>query len=347
MKPKRTTIKDIAKHLGLSVSTVSRALNDSKNIKKETKDLIRETAHALNYRSNPIGLSLKHGVTNTIGVLVPEMVTPFASEVITGIQETLNKTGYKVIIAQSDEDPVRERENLQLMENFMVDGIIICPCDYKTNKKEYLRLQDNGIPIVFYDRIPFGMNVPNVIVDDYRETFFMIEHLIRLGRRKIVYIQGPNYIYNSVERIRGYKDALKKFSISYDESLVVYTGMTFDDGGVAAEKLLNRGVKFDAIFTFTETLALGAMNYLKYNQIKIPKEVAMASFSGTILSTVVYPQLTSIEQPKKMMGETAANLILEKIANPSVANKKIILSSEIKLRASTEISLLKKDIETQ
>lgn len=336
MRPKRATIKDIARHLGLSVSTVSRALNNNENIKKETRELIMETAHQLNYRSNPIGLSLKHGVTNTIGVLVPEMTTPFAAEVVLGIQETLNKKDYKVIIAQSNEDPEKERENLLLMENFMVDGIIICSCDYKANKNEYLRLQNHGVPIVFYDRIPFGMEVPNVVVDDYAESFFMVEHLIRSGRKRIVHIQGPDYIYNTVERARGYKDALKKFELPLDSSLIIKTGMTFDDGRMAAETLLKRNISFDAIFTFTETLALGIMNYLKYNRVQIPAEVAVASFSGTSLSTVVYPQLTSIEQPKKMMGETAANLILEKITTPSIPNKRIVLSSEIKLRASTE-----------
>lgn len=337
MRPKRTTIKDIAKRLGLSISTVSRALSGNENIKKETKELILKTAHQLNYRSNPIGLSLKYGVTNTIGVLVPEMITPFASEVILGIQETLNHKDYKVIIAQSNEDPEKERENLHLMENFMVDGIIVCPCDYKANKSDYQRLQSNGIPIVFYDRIPFELDFPNVVVDDYRESFFMIEHLIRSGRNKIVYIQGPANIYNTVERARGYKGALSKFKIPYDDRLVIKTGMTFDDGRIAAEKLLKSNVAFDAIFTFTETLALGTMNFLKSNQIKIPNEVAVASFSGTVLSTVVYPQLTSVEQPKREMGQAAANLILEKIDNPSVLNKKILLSSKIELRSSTEI----------
>ena len=118
--------------------------------------------------------------------------------------------------------------------------------------------------------------------------------------------------------------------------MVIKAGVTFDDGRLAAEKLMKNQVSFDAIFTFTETLALGTMNYLKYNRIQIPEEVAVASFSGTALSTVVYPQLTSVEQPKKIMGETAAQLILEKIENPSIPNKKVVLSSEIKLRASTE-----------
>ena len=167
----------------------------------------------------------------------------------------------------------------------------------------------------------------------------MIEHLIRSGRRRIVYIQGPSYIYNTQERARGYRDALSKFDIRFDESLVIKTGMTFNDGRLAAEKLLRSNMAFDAIFTFTETLALGAMNYLKSNQVKIPSEVALASFSGTVLSTLVYPQLTSVEQPKRIMGEAAANLILGKIANPLFPNKRILLSSEIKLRASTENAL--------
>ena len=336
MKSKRTTMKDIAKHLGLSVSTISRALNDNENISDDTKALVLETARILNYRSNPIALSLKHGVTNTIGALVPEMITPFAAEVILGMQETLNKKKYKLIIAQSNEDPVKESDNLLLMEQFMVDGIIISPCDYKVNKNKYLRIQSSGIPIVFYDRIPYGMDVSNVVVDDYKESYFMIEHLIRLGRRKIVFIQGPDYIYNTVERERGYKDALRKFNIPFDKSLVIKAGVTFDDGRRAAEILIKNRMEFDAIFSFTETLALGLMNYLKNNRVQIPSDVAVASFSGTELSTIVYPQLTTIEQPKRNMGETAANLILEKIAYPTTPNKQIILSSDIKLRASTE-----------
>lgn len=340
MKRKYATLKDIANYLGISISTVSRALNNNINIKKETKEQILATARLLNYRSNPIGLSLKHGTTRTIGVLVPEMITPFASDVIKGIQRTLNREGYKVIIAQSDEDPQIEKENLQLMENFMVDGIIICYCDYKTNKLEYTRLQNTGTPIVFYDRIPFGMDVTQVIVDDYRKSFFMIEHLVSCGRKRIIYMQGPDIVYNSVERERGYKDALKKFGIPFDKALVIKSGMSINDGRKAAEIIIKSGIKFDAIFAFTETLALGATNYLKYYHIKIPKDVAVACFSGTILSTIVHPQLTSIEQPTKLMGETAANLIIEKIKNPLTPNKKIILSSEIKLRASTEINIL-------
>ena len=163
---KHVTIKDIAQYLSISVSTVSRALVDDKNIRKETKEKVLETARKLGYKPNPVATNLRYGHTNTVGVIVPEMVTPFASRVINGIQDVLYANGIKVIIAESGENPEKEKENLQLMERFMVDGIIISLCSYKKNREEYLRLQKAEMPMVFYDRIPHGLDVPQVIVDD-------------------------------------------------------------------------------------------------------------------------------------------------------------------------------------
>ena len=233
---KYITIKDIARHLSISVSTVSRALGDDKNIRKETKEKVIEAAKRLGYRPNPVAINLKYGHTNTVGVIVPEMVTPFASRVINGIQEVLHTKNIKVIIAESGGDPEKEKENLQLMEGFMVDGIIICLCSYKRNKEEYSRLQQAGMPMVFYDRIPYGLEVPQVIVDDYMKSFFLVESLIRSGRKQIVHIQGPDDIYNSIERVRGYKDALAKFGIPFDKNnMLIKTGMTFEEGKKAAD----------------------------------------------------------------------------------------------------------------
>lgn len=332
---KHVTIKDIANHLTLSVSTVSRALTDDKNIRRETKEKVLAAAKALGYRPNPVATNLKYGRTNTVGVIVPEMVTPFASQVIEGIQKVLYAKGLKVIIAQSDENPQREKENLQLMESFMVDGIIICLCHHAENRALYTRLQEEGIPMIFFDRIPEDKDASKVIVDDYAKSFFMMEHLIRSGRRCIAHLQAPSYIYNSVERFRGYKDALSKFRIPYDDSLVIKTGMTIDDGRRAAEQLIRANTSFDALFAFTDTLAIGAMNYLREQGISIPEEVAVASFSGTILSTIVYPQLTTVEQPLEEMGEAAARLMLEKINDPSAANRTIVLDAKIRVRGST------------
>lgn len=332
---KHITIKDIARHLSLSVSTVSRALVNDKNIRRETKEKVLEAAKALGYKPNPVATNLKYGHTNTVGVIVPEMVTPFASQVINGIQSILYANGLKVIIAESHEDPQKEKENLQLMERFMVDGIIICLCSYKENKEEYLRLQQAEMPMVFYDRIPHGLDVSQVTVDDYMKTFFLVEHLIRSGRKRIVHLQGPDDVYNSTERTRGYKDALSKFKIPIEADMLIKTGLTFDDGAKAADLLIEKGTSFDAIFAFTDTLAIGAMNRLRELDKKIPEEIAIASFSGTVLSTIVYPQLTTVEPPLQEMGRTAAELILEKIKNPASPNRSVVLDAEIQIRASS------------
>ena len=171
---KHVTIKDIARSLCISVSTVSRALTDDKNIRRETREAVLREAERLGYRRNPVAMNLKMGRTNTIGVIVPEMHTPYASQVVAGIQSVLYKNNQKVMIAESDENPNRERESLQMMEEFMVDGLIVSICSYKHNVETYRRLAKEGVAIVFYDRIPHGMDdMPQVMVDDNNDSYFM------------------------------------------------------------------------------------------------------------------------------------------------------------------------------
>ena len=165
---KHITIKDIANYLSISVSTVSRTLIDDKNIRRETKEKVLAAATLLGYRPNPVAANLKYGRTNTIGVIIPEGITPFALQIISGIQSVLYPKGIKVIIAESNENADKELENLRMMERFMVDGILINLCSYKANKEEYLRLRKAEMPMVFYDRIPHGLDVSQVIVDDYK-----------------------------------------------------------------------------------------------------------------------------------------------------------------------------------
>ena len=332
---KHVTIKDIARSLCISVSTVSRALTDDKNIRRETREAVLREAERLGYRRNPVAMNLKMGRTNTIGVIVPEMHTPYASQVVAGIQSVLYKNNQKVMIAESDESPLRELESLQMMEEFMVDGLIVSLCSYRQNIDVYRRLAAAGMAIVFYDRIPHGLDdMPQVMVDDNNDSYFMAEHLIRLGSRRIAYLYGPDDVYNAVERERGYREAMEKFHV-YDPQLVIRTGMTFADGAAAVDDLVHRGIEFDAVFAFTDTLAIGAMNWLRELGRRIPEDVAVAGFSGTELSTIVYPKLTTVEPPLTEMGQRAAELVLEKVRNPEAENRKIVLRTEMKCRAST------------
>lgn len=332
---KRVTIKDIAEALRISTSTVSRALVDDHNIRTETKQLILETARKMGYRPNPVARNLKSGRSNTVGVLVPEMVTPFASCVVEGIQEILYAEGIKVIIADSREDPQRELENMKLMERFMVDGIVVSLCDYNRNIDEIKELKQRGMPMVFYDRIPKGLDVSQVIVDDYMKSFFLVERIIRSGRKHIVHIQGPDNIYNAIERLRGYREAMAKFKLDCGSEMVVRAGISYEDGMRATDFIIDRGLPCDAVFAFTDVVAIGAMNRFRERGKKIPEEIAVASFSGTELSKMVYPPLTTVEPPLKMMGRTAAQLILERIRNFESPRRSVVLNAEIVMREST------------
>lgn len=188
--------------------------------------------------------------------------------------------------------------------------------------------------VVFYDRIPYGMDVSQVLVEDNVDSYFMVEHLIRLGRKRIAYIQGPDDIYNAYQRGLGYREAMEKFRL-FDPSLIVKTGMTFKDGADAIDRLIYNKVDFDSVFAFTDTLAIGAQNRLRALGKRVPEDIFVASFSGTELSTIVSPRITTMEPPLEEMGRKAAELVMEKINNPETENKMIVLKTTMRCREST------------
>lgn len=333
---RRITIKDLSKFLSLSTSTISRALLNDKNVNEETRKRVLDAAEKLGYKPNLTALNLQSGQSKTIGFVVPEMITPFSSKVLKGIQNILYPMGYRIIITQSDEDPLIERKNLQLMEEFNVDAIIINLCHETQNNDVYEHIINQGTPMIFFDRIPHkSLDVSKVIINDYIKSSLMVEYLIKKGRKRIVHIMGPAGIYNATERMNGYKRILMKYNI-FDENLVVRTdGMTFEHGKKAIRQLLARNLQFDSIFAFSDTLAMGAMTCLLEQKISIPDEVAIASFSGTELSSMVYPQLTSVQQPLEKMGEAAAELALEKIKDSTAPSRSVLMDAELVYRSST------------
>ncbi len=333
---KRITIKDLSKFLSLSTSTVSRALLHDKNVNDETRKRVLDAAEKMGYKPNLTALSLQSGQSKTIGFVVPEMITPFSAKVLKGIQNILYPLGYRIIITQSDEDPLIERKNLQLLEEFNVDAIIINLCHETYNNDIYQHIMGQGTPLVFFDRLPHkSLDVSKVIVNDYIKASLMVEYLIKTGRKRIVHIMGPATIRNVTERMNGYKRILMKYNL-FDENLIIQAnGMTVQHGKDIIQQLLNKNIEFDSIFAFSDTLAMGVMNYLLEQKIRIPEDVAVASFSGTELSSMVYPQLTSVEQPLEKMGEKAAELALEKIEDSSAPSRSVLMDAELVYRAST------------
>ena len=336
---KRTTIKDIAAELQLSVSTVSRALTGDKNIRESTRKRVTEAAEKLGYCPNPAAMTIRTGRTGTVGVVIPEMRTDYTVKVIRGIQEVLYQAGIKVVVMDSFEDPEMEMENFRMMERFMVDGLIICQCSCRHNLEWLSKMLSQDFPMVFYGRIPHGLKVNQVLVDDYAKSFFMVEKMILAGRRHISHFHGPEDVRNSVERNRGYRDALAKYNIPCEEALQIHSGMLIEDGRRAVDKLLVSGAKFDAIFAFNEEMAVGAMQRLRERGVRVPEDAAISAFSGSSLAEVVYPTLSTVDSPTTDMGRTAARLLLDQLAalsagEPLPEPRTIVLNAEINVRDS-------------
>ena len=333
---KYTTIIDIAQALGISKSTVSRALRgDKQNVSKETRERILAMAKKMGYTRNELAVNLRKQSTRTIGIVVPEMLTPFYMNFITYAQQELNRQGYRVTLAQSHENPNAELANLQMFEDYRVEGILISVCHTEKNLATYQRIMKKGIPMVFFDRTLSSLPISKVKIDDYLKSFFLVEQMIRRGKRRIVHLAGPDYIQNSQERKRGYRDALEKFHLPYCPEYVIDAGVDFSGGEQAVEQLLKQHIAFDALFCFTEMSALGAKSNLQKHGVQIPDEVAIACISGTDLCVLVHPSITAVEQPVKQMAEEASRLIVQKVEHPELPDKTIILEAETIYREST------------
>lgn len=333
---KFVTIIDIAKELNISKSTVSRALaGDSRNVRPETMKLVQETAERLGYRRNELAVNLRRQTTKNIGIVIPEGVTPFFMDFIQQAQKEMRKNGFRTIIAVSNEDYEQEQENLLMLEQCRIDGIIICPCHKSKNLKVYQQLMDSGIPMVFFDRKINDLNVSQVSIDDNLMAHFMVEALIRRGRKRIVHIAGPNFVSNAADRQRGYREALEKFRIAYNPKYVVDGGLTAEDGAHAMEQFLSSGLEFDAIFGFTETSVLGAKTVLQKLHYKIPEDVALCCISGTSLCTLVYPTISAVEQPVEQMASETCRILLRQIEDNDMTPERIILRGNMILREST------------
>lgn len=334
---KYVTIIDIAKALGISKSTVSRALSgDTHNVKPETMRLICETADRMGYQRNELAVNLRRQSTRNIGIIIPEVVTSFFMNFIQQAQSELRNHGYRTIIAVSNEDPEQEAENLLMFEQCRVEGILMSVCHKNKNTDIYKKVMAHGIPIVFFDRMVDGIDASQVRIDDYLMAFFMVETLIRSGCRKIVHLAGPDYISNGYDRHRGYRDALEKFRIPYDKDYVVQGGLNAEQGALAMENFLSEGKELDAVFGFTETATLGAKSVLQKMHYKIPDDVSLCCISGTTLCTLVHPTITAVEQPVTQMATISCRLLLNQISASNASKESSILRGEMMLRESTK-----------
>lgn len=334
------TIKDIARELGISKSTVSRALSaDSQNVSKETIRKVMDMAERMGYRKNEMAVNLRHRSTKTIGIVLPEAETSFYMKFTSIVQHLLQLKGYRLLLAISDEDFLNERSNVELFDKYRVDGLLISTCHNRANYDFYESFLKRDIPIVFFDRIIPGLDCSSVRSDDYKAAFFLMEHLIYDGRKRILYMSGPDHISTTAERMRAYNDTLNKHHISYDPSLVVVTGTNEEDGAEAMKKFLDNcppQEMCDALFCFTDLQAVGAKKVLEKRGIAIPQTISIACMSGTRMAALVSPAITTVERPMHTMAAEAVRLLITKIDNNTSPLEKVVLPAEMFIRGSTK-----------
>ncbi|MEW5844930.1 MAG: LacI family DNA-binding transcriptional regulator [Bacteroidota bacterium] len=337
MKSSQVTIKDIARELGISPSTVSRALKDHPDISQETKRLVNELAAKYNYKPNIIALSLRNQRSNVIGVIIPEIVHYFFSSVISGIEEVANEHGYSVMISQSAEDYSREVAACETFLNGIIDGLLVSVSKETSNYDHFHKFEEEGIPIVFFDRAVDEIQTDKVIIDDFDGAYQATEHLIVQGRRKIVHFAGPQNRLIGQNRLNGYLKAMRDNGVVIDERLIIHCD-TFQSALVETQKLIESGLKFDSIFTVNDFTAAGAMKVLLRNGYKVPSDVAVVGFGDDQTSLMVEPTLTTVNQPGFEMGKKAMEQLIRRITQskpePPVTE---ILKTQLIVRESSRV----------
>jgi LacI family transcriptional regulator len=329
----KTTIKDIAKALGVSIATVSRALTGSLDINPETKEKVQAKAKELHYKPNIQARNLLKSRNNMIGVVVPEFVTFFFPEIIIGIQEEMNKVGYQVLICQSNESSELERKNVEMLENSMVEGMIISVTKESKNIDLYQRLINEQMPIIFINRVLPGLDASQVIIDDRKWAFKAVEHLIKCGYKRIAHLAGNEHLSVTQRRVQGYKDALEKYDIPLQERLIMYVGVQQDRAKVGVDYLLSLKEKPDAIFAVNDPVAIGTILELRKRGIKVPEEIAVVGFSESPIGRIL--DLTSVAQPTFKIGHIAADLLLERINKPQTPVEIKVLDAQLNIRCSS------------
>jgi LacI family transcriptional regulator len=329
------TIKDIAKALHISTSTVSRALRDSYEVNPETKRLVLEYAEKINYRPNPIALSLKENRSRAIGVIVPEIANNYYAQAISGIEAIAYNRGYHVIIFQSYESFEREMVNVAHIVARKVDGLIISLSGSTTDVSHLKSLHEQDFPIVFFDRITDDINTYKVVADNFKGAFDATEHLILSGRKNIALVSSHSWLSITKERLAGYKAALEKYELPIHQHLMRNCGFEASEVQTVITDLLAH--KPDAIFTTSDRLTLSCLEVMHAKKIQIPQDIAFVGFTNLTVAHLLAPALSVVVQPAFEMGYTATDLLLDMVEKKRQRRpiQTIVLGAELIVRGSS------------
>ena len=341
MANRRASIIDLAAALGLSPSTVSRALSGHKDVSEATKQRVRQLADELHYQPNQLAAALRRGRSKTLGVLVPHIQGHFFPEVVHGITVAASKAGYQVLICQSNEDVQQERQQLDLFMNAQVDGILVSLAKTTQDFSHFEQVRAQQVPLVFFDRAVEGFegeHVRAVVLDDYQGAYQVVAHLVEQGCRRIAHLSGPLHLGIYKNRHQGYLDALRDHGLPVAPELTVLCEMNQRGGTRAARQLLRLPTLPDAIFSSNDLAVVGALQAIKKRGLRVPQDIALVGFSNEAFTELTEPQLSSVDQCCGQMGQAAVRLLLQmfqRAPGRAAAGRSIVLKPKLLVRESS------------
>lgn len=321
---RRTSLKDLAKELGVSIATVSRALRSSPEIGQEMQAKVKELAKKLNYRPNPFAQSLRKEAPRVIGVVVPNLVTHYYAAVLDGIEDEARKAGYSVISANTHEDSETEVRVIDNFINLHVEGIVACLSQNTTDYKHFEEIAEMGIPLVFFGRTCLPELFSCVTANGDEAAQEATQHLIDTGSRRIAFIGGPNHLDMVRRRKHGYLEALRENRIPIDRTLVVCEKIDYAWALEQTTRLLEMEDRPDAILAFNDIITFAAFTGIKQKGLRIPEDVALMGFTDDVHAQYVTPRMSAIEDQSYEMGQTACQLLLKNIGGDRKIYKKIV-----------------------
>lgn len=323
-KQRRTSLKDLAAELGVSIATVSRALRSSPEIGREMQQRVKDLAKRLNYRPNPFAQSLRKEAPKVIGVVVPNLVTHYYAAVLDGIEDEARRNGYSVISANSHERFDDEVHAIDTFINMHVEGIVACLAQNTTDYAHFEELSSMGIPVVFFGRTCLTEKFSSVTANGDEAAQQATQHLIDTGSRRIAFLGGPNHIDMVRRRKHGYLEALKANRLPVDRDLVVCDKIDYQIALQQTETLLRSENRPDAIVAFNDIIAFGAFSAIKNLGLRIPQDVALIGFTDDVHAEYVTPRMSAIADQSHLMGVTACQLLLRNIQGDTKIYKKIV-----------------------
>lgn len=335
MRTQFVTIKDIARSLGVSIATVSRAMRNSYDVSNETRQKVLSMADKMNYKPNLNARGLVSSQSNNIGIILPFITNFYFSTAITGIQEVAWSAGYNIIVYVTNDSPERESSILKDLSYSSLDGLLACISAHSSSSKLFQQVIDKGIPVVFFDRVQTEITTSKVMQDDYNGAFQAVEHLIQNGYERIAHISGPRGFALTENRTKGYREALEKYNLSINENWIIHSGFSQEHGEEDTYSLFKNRQTPDAIFGVNDRKAIGAMMALKKMKIRIGEEVGVMGFTNDPTSGIISPGLSTMAEPAMDIGAESCKLLIKHMTKSNFSPREIILPGRLIIREST------------